>query len=108
LTLYYCYIFLFLYITKASPRLTLYHLKGKKGVRRLIALKTMVESLQYLVHTRPDLAYVVGYVNRLLERLTEEHLQAVKKILCLLHHWDARIRSALWVADGECRAGGLL
>jgi hypothetical protein len=31
----YSYIFLFLYITKASPHLTLYHLKGKKGVRRL-------------------------------------------------------------------------
>jgi hypothetical protein len=31
----YSNIFLFLYITKASPRLTLYHLKGKKGVRRL-------------------------------------------------------------------------
>jgi hypothetical protein len=39
--------FLFLYINKASPRLTLYRLKGKKGsiaLRRLIALKTMVVS----------------------------------------------------------------
>jgi hypothetical protein len=38
LTLYYWiyfYIFLFLHITKASPRLTPYHLKGKKGVGRL-------------------------------------------------------------------------
>jgi hypothetical protein len=34
-TLYYSYIFLFLHITKASPRLTLYRLKGKKGGRRL-------------------------------------------------------------------------
>jgi hypothetical protein len=34
-TLYYSYIFLFLHITKASPRLTLYRLKGKKGTRRL-------------------------------------------------------------------------
>jgi hypothetical protein len=34
-TLYYSYIFLFLHITKASLRLTLYRLKGKKGVRRL-------------------------------------------------------------------------
>jgi hypothetical protein len=31
----YSYFFLFLYITKASPHLTPYHLKGKKGVRRL-------------------------------------------------------------------------
>jgi hypothetical protein len=35
LTLHYSYIFLFLHITKASPRLTLYRLKDKKGVRRL-------------------------------------------------------------------------
>jgi hypothetical protein len=34
-TLYYSYIFLFLHITKTSPRLTLYCLKGKKGARRL-------------------------------------------------------------------------
>jgi hypothetical protein len=31
----YFYIFLFLHITKASPRLTPYRLKGKKGVGRL-------------------------------------------------------------------------
>jgi hypothetical protein len=31
----YFYIFLFLHITKASPRLTPYRLKGKKGVCRL-------------------------------------------------------------------------
>jgi hypothetical protein len=42
----------------------------------------IVGSLRYLVHTRPNLAYVVGYVRRFLERPTEEHLQAVKKILC--------------------------
>jgi hypothetical protein len=34
-TLYYSYIFLFLHITKASPHLTLYRLKGKQGARRL-------------------------------------------------------------------------
>jgi hypothetical protein len=33
------------------------------------------------VDTRPDLVYLVGYVSRFLERPTEEHLQAVKKIL---------------------------
>jgi hypothetical protein len=40
----------------------------------------IVGSLRYLVHTRPDLMYAVGYVSRLLERPTEEHLQAVKII----------------------------
>jgi hypothetical protein len=41
----------------------------------------IVGSLRYLIHTRPDLTYAVGYVSRFLERPTEEHLQAVKKIL---------------------------
>jgi hypothetical protein len=34
-------IFLYYYIIKALPHLTLYHLKDKKGVGHLIALKTM-------------------------------------------------------------------
>jgi hypothetical protein len=55
-------IFLYSYIIKASPRVTPYHLKGKKGsgaLGRLIALKTMVSSdghkriLRYLRST-PD------------------------------------------------------
>jgi hypothetical protein len=43
--------------------------------------RRIVGSLRYLIHTRPDLMYAVGYVSRFLERPTEEHLQAVKKIL---------------------------
>jgi hypothetical protein len=37
--------------------------------------------LRYLIHTRSDLTYAIEYVSRFLERPTEEHLQAVKKIL---------------------------
>jgi hypothetical protein len=40
-----------------------------------------VGSLRYLVHTRPDLAFAVGYVSRFMQRLTMEHQQAVKRIL---------------------------
>jgi hypothetical protein len=43
--------------------------------------RRIVGSLRYLIHTRPDLTYVVGYVSRFLERPTEEHFQVVKKIL---------------------------
>jgi hypothetical protein len=39
----------------------------------------IIGSLRYLIHTRLDLTYVIGYVSRFLERPTEEHLQAVKK-----------------------------
>jgi hypothetical protein len=36
--------------------------------------RLIVGSLRYLIHTRPDLTYTVGYVSRFLERPTEEHL----------------------------------
>ena len=43
--------------------------------------RRLIGSLCYLVHTRPDLAFAVGYVSRFMERPTMEHLQAVKRIL---------------------------
>jgi hypothetical protein len=41
----------------------------------------IVGALHYLVNTRPDLAYVVGYVSRFMENPTIEHLLAVKRVL---------------------------
>jgi hypothetical protein len=43
--------------------------------------RRIIWSLRYLIHTRSDLTYAVGYVSWFLERPTEENLQAVKKIL---------------------------
>ncbi|KAL8116648.1 hypothetical protein AgCh_022990 [Apium graveolens] len=43
--------------------------------------KSLVGGLRYLVHTRPDLAYAVGIVSRFMERPTQMHLNAVKRIL---------------------------
>ena len=40
-----------------------------------------IGSLCYLVHTRPDIAFAVGYMSWFMERLTMEHVQAVKRIL---------------------------
>jgi hypothetical protein len=45
------------------------------------AYRSLVGSLRYLVNTRPDLAYSVGYVSRFLEKPTQEHLAAVKRII---------------------------
>jgi hypothetical protein len=45
------------------------------------ACKSIVGSLRYLVNTRPDLAFSVGYVSRFIERPIEEHLAAVKQII---------------------------
>nr|CAB3451780.1 unnamed protein product [Digitaria exilis] len=43
--------------------------------------RSLVGSLRYLVHTRPDIAFAVGYVSQFLEKPTTEHLSAVKHIL---------------------------
>ena len=40
-----------------------------------------IGSLCYLVHTRPDIAFAIGYMSWFMERPTMEHLQAVKQIL---------------------------
>jgi hypothetical protein len=41
----------------------------------------LIDCLQYLVHTRPDITYAVGYMGRFMEKPTTEHLNAVNPIL---------------------------
>jgi hypothetical protein len=43
--------------------------------------RRLVGSLRYLTHTRPDLAFSIGYVRRFMQRPTTEHQQAVKRII---------------------------
>lgn len=43
--------------------------------------RSVVGSLRYLVHTRPDLAYSVGIVSRFMENPTTEHMSAAQLIL---------------------------
>jgi hypothetical protein len=47
--------------------------------------RRLVRSLRYLLHTRPDLAFAVGFASRFMERPTEEHMKAVKRILCYVN-----------------------
>jgi hypothetical protein len=43
--------------------------------------RTIMGCLRYLVHTRPDISFAVGYVSRFMEAPTSEHLAAVKRLL---------------------------
>jgi hypothetical protein len=58
-------------------------LKKESELQRVDATeyRSLVGSLRYLVNTRPDLAYSVGYVSRFMEDPHEDHLAAVKQIL---------------------------
>ena len=43
--------------------------------------RSIVGGLRYLVHTRPDIAFAVGYVSRFMEDLREDHWAALKWLL---------------------------
>uniref|UniRef100_A0ACD5U6F7 Uncharacterized protein n=1 Tax=Avena sativa TaxID=4498 RepID=A0ACD5U6F7_AVESA len=56
---------------------------SKKGTGQLVDAthyRSIVGSHRYLVHTRPDITYAVGYVSRFMEEPRAEHLAAVKHI----------------------------
>jgi hypothetical protein len=42
---------------------------------------SIIGSLRYLVHIRPDISFVVGMVSRFMEAPTTDHMSAVKKLL---------------------------
>ncbi|WVZ61779.1 LOW QUALITY PROTEIN: hypothetical protein U9M48_011597 [Paspalum notatum var. saurae] len=66
------------YLSKLSVRAP----AGRAQHHKLMAQHTGAWwEVRYLVNTRPDLAFSVGYVNRFMERPTEEHLAAVKRIV---------------------------
>jgi hypothetical protein len=67
--------------TPVEERLKLSHDSMEKEVDA-VEYQCIVVSLRYLVHTRPNLAFAVGYVNRFMQRPTTEHQQVVKRILC--------------------------
>uniref|UniRef100_A0ACD5U8P7 Uncharacterized protein n=1 Tax=Avena sativa TaxID=4498 RepID=A0ACD5U8P7_AVESA len=43
--------------------------------------RSIIGSLRYLVHTRPDISFAVGMVSRFMEAPTTEHMSAVKHLL---------------------------
>ena len=43
--------------------------------------RSIVGSLRYLVNSRPDLAYSVGYISRFMEAPTTEQMAVVKRVL---------------------------
>ncbi|KAG8094725.1 hypothetical protein GUJ93_ZPchr0012g18877 [Zizania palustris] len=64
-----------------ETKLKLSKLSSEPPVADATAYRSIVGSLRYLVNTRPDLAFAVGYVSRFLEDPREDHLVAVKHIL---------------------------
>jgi hypothetical protein len=66
--------------TPMEPRLKLSKTSTAASVDSTM-YRSIVGSLRYLLHTRPDLCFAVGIVSRYMERPTTEHMSAVKHIL---------------------------
>ena len=66
--------------TPMEPRFKLSRVSSAPATNAT-AYRSVVGALRYLVHTRPDIAYSVGYVSRFMEAPTTEHLAAVKQII---------------------------
>jgi hypothetical protein len=63
-----------------EPRLKL--TKGSKNPPVDVTLyRSIVGSLRYLVHTRPDISFSVGMVSRFMEAPTTKHMSVVKHLL---------------------------
>lgn len=66
--------------TPMEARLKLSKRSGAKSVA-VTSSRSLIGSLRYLVHTRPELAFAVGYLSRFMKAPTEEHMVAVKHLL---------------------------
>jgi hypothetical protein len=66
--------------TPMEPRLKLSKQSSESAVDKTL-FRSLVGSLRYLVNTRPDISFVVGYVSRFLEEPCEDHMAAVKRIV---------------------------
>ncbi|XP_066311300.1 secreted RxLR effector protein 161-like [Miscanthus floridulus] len=66
-----------------------------------ILYRSIIGGLRYLVHTRPDIAFTVGYVSRFMEDPREDHWVTVKRLLrCVKGAVDQGI---IFLKTGESR-----
>jgi hypothetical protein len=63
-----------------EPQLKLSKMSGSP-LADVTEYQSIVGGLRYLVNTRPDIAYAVGFVSRFLEQPREDHGAAVKHVL---------------------------
>jgi hypothetical protein len=67
-------------LTPMEPRLKLSKRSTSSPVNAM-EYRRVIGGLRYLLHTRPDLAFAVGYLSRFMEQPVEEHLTGVNRVL---------------------------
>lgn len=67
--------------------------------------RRIIGALRYLLHTRPDLAFSVGYLSRFMEEPHQDHFTAVKRVLrYVAGTQDQGIRYCK--SEGQCKLVG--
>jgi hypothetical protein len=83
--------------------------ESDSGAVDATAYRSLIESLRYLLHTRPDLTYSICYLSRFMESPKFEHLTAVKRVLWYMEspkfeHLTG-VKRVLWYVAGTSDYG---
>ncbi|GJR53443.1 hypothetical protein Tco_1403964 [Tanacetum coccineum] len=63
--------------------------------------RSLIGSLRYLLHTRPDLSYSVGLLNRFMQDPKDHHLKAVKQVIRYIN--GTKEHGIIYKKEGGCK-----
>nr|GFA31851.1 zinc finger, CCHC-type [Tanacetum cinerariifolium] len=66
--------------------------------------RSLIGSLRYLLHTRPDLSYSVGLLSRFLQDPKDHHLKAVKQVIRYIK--GTKEHDIIYKKEGGCKITG--
>nr|GEZ82661.1 zinc finger, CCHC-type [Tanacetum cinerariifolium] len=66
--------------------------------------RSLIESLRYLLHTRPDLSYSVGLLSRFMQDPKDHHLKAVKQVIRYIK--GTKEHGIIYNKEGGCKITG--
>ncbi|GKA82599.1 zinc finger, CCHC-type containing protein [Tanacetum coccineum] len=66
--------------------------------------RSLIGSLRYLLHTRPDLSYAVGLLSRFMQDPKEIHLKAVKQVIRYIK--GTKEHGIIYKKEGGCKTTG--
>ncbi|GJU69774.1 zinc finger, CCHC-type containing protein [Tanacetum coccineum] len=66
--------------------------------------RSLIGSLRYLLHTRPDLSYSVGLLSRFMQDPKEHHLKAVKQVIRYIK--GTKEHGIIYKKEGGCKITG--
>ncbi|GJR08094.1 ribonuclease H-like domain, reverse transcriptase, RNA-dependent DNA polymerase [Tanacetum coccineum] len=66
--------------------------------------RSLIGSLRYLLHTRPDLSYSVGLLSRFMQDPKDHHLKAIKQVIRYIK--GTKEHGIIYKKEGGCRITG--